>query len=144
VDGHDRVVAESGIGSTDLAFVALDKEPVINAAARVGEIESHENSTLWKEIASEVRATPRPQDIVRLGMLVREVRPLLGPSPKRAEYRLEVSAGGGELVIRTVPVGLWLDGDDTCPFKVAKPLREQRARQPGRATGDLIERPTSE
>ena len=72
-------------------------------------------------------------------MLGGDFEPARTPPAERLADREEVVACGRELVVVAAPVGLGCRLDDTEPFELLEPLREQGTGESGRAHQDLTE-----
>ena len=135
---NEEVLVETRARLADLGVAVLDEQPVPLFAGTPGEIESDDDASI-REPVSPQRVAHRPQAHERIEVLGRDLEPARTPFAERPADLEEFATRRGQLITTTAPVGFRCRLDDREPLQMFQALRQQRAREPGRALPDLAE-----
>ena len=135
---HHQVGVGPGVVPAHRRLAAVEHEPDPDRR-RSGVVELHDDPSRRQAVAGHPPVHPphehRGLDVV-LEVLV---APLDRPAAHRLEHRLEVLAGGGEVVLAAAPGRRRPGLDHPAALEVAEALGEQRAGHAGQAAGDVVE-----
>src|SRR5512145_8491 len=133
-----EVLVEAGVLLADLGFSKFDEQPIAFTAHTSGEVEADDDASIRKPVSAE-RVAHRPESHEGVEVLRGDLEPTRTPFAERLAHLEEVVARGRELVVVPAPVRLGCRRDDTDPFELLQPLREQGTGESGRALQDLTE-----
>src|SRR4029077_13259794 len=136
--GDVEVLVEAGTRLADFGLSVLDQQPVPLGALAAGEVEA-DNDASGREPVSAEHVAHRPEGHKGIEVLGGDFEPVGAPLAERPADREQVLTRARELVVAPAPVKLGCRLDDTEPFEMLEPLREQGAGEPGRALQDLTE-----
>ena len=138
VDRDLEVDVEPGVLEADRDLGGLEHHPV--ALRRVAEVELDHRAIRGKLLTIDVAGHPDDQEVgvELLGAGIGE-RPGHPPLPHRLHDRLQVPAGERQAIVQRPPLGAGAPLDDLGPLERAKPIGEDRARDPRQAALELVE-----
>src|SRR3546814_13382602 len=104
-----------------------------------GEVETDDHASIREPVSAE-RDAHRPQGHKGVEVLGGDLEPTRAPLAERLADREELVARRRELVVVPADVGLGCRHDDTEPFALLEPLREQGGGEAGRAPRQATQR----